>query len=330
MADLLPRLQWLNAIPRSPAELDLTRTPGFYEVVDPAGVPAGTYQVMVLKSGKSGDVKIKQIMYNANTTDTYVRNYTPSGGFTAPESAGGGGSSTAGVQPSATTIRSAIWNYGLSLPTLVGCAVSENGDLIDNGFSGLANKFSQLLYRRFVVDAGSSPTFAGVEMEGADAFLKPNLRWGGIFSFQDDAFAEPEMFLGLSSDVGNTDLINGGVASLLHLMGIAVGDGDLQLKFIHNDGSGAANLIPCEDATLGAMEWQTDAVYELYCELVPPGEINFRLTRLNDGAEATHTATTDLPEPSSPYVMHWNISNLATDEAVEGNIHSMWVQHGDF
>ncbi|MDK2775033.1 MAG: hypothetical protein KYX65_08535, partial [Tabrizicola sp.] len=89
-------------------------------------------------------------------------------------------------------------------------------------------------------------------------------------------------------------------SSITSMCGMGYDNGDANIQFMHNDGSGTATKI---DLGAGFPKPNADltSVYEIAL-FSPPGTtsvLNYEVTNLVSGAVATGTITTDLPTTST-------------------------------
>lgn len=103
-------------------------------------------------------------------------------------------------------------------------------------------------------------------------------------------------------------------AALTNTIGIGFGSSDTSLRIMHNDASGVATQI---DLGANFPANNTSALYELVL-FAPPNaaSVSYRVRRLDTGAEANGTITTDLPTGATFLTRHEYMNNGGTAAAV--------------
>lgn len=113
-------------------------------------------------------------------------------------------------------------------------------------------------------------------------------------------------------------------AALTNIIGIGHGSSDVNLRIMHNDAAGVATQI---DLGASFPANSTTALYELAL-FAPPNAANveYRVRRLDTGAEATGVLSTDLPANTTFLTRHEYMNNGGTLAAVAFDVVAVGIE----
>ncbi len=292
--------------------------------------PAGT-EVTIGPSGAGADSLALATEYT-NTTPT-----TPSTGITLfarkkarnlPAIIGPTGLDTA-LQPAIFTNRIATWNAAnnSATPTLNGLVVT-NISAPTAVAVATTNFYTSMVRAKFASNSGSG-SGAGTRSTSAQWHLSSTANKGGMFMVVRFGLgiitATNRGFIGFSTTTAALAPATDPTA-LLNLFGFGWNSAHTTMRFLHNDGSGTATSVD-----LGAnFPVQTAATnfYEVRI-FAPSGggqTVHWAATRLNDGAFASGSTTTDLPAVDTLLSMHLHHSNGTTGVAVNIEVQSIYIE----
>lgn len=214
-----------------------------------------------------------------------------------------------GVAPSA---------FGMVAPTTTGTASHPN---IVGG-----NGLRQSMRRWNIISAATASSMAYARSTTFSAIRGDQPGIGGFFAaFR---FALPSILANKAVIVGmtaNTSLAVGQVPTAsINCIQMGADAADANLMLMHNDGVGN-----CTEIDLGAGFPKNDinAVYELVLFCAPnSAQVHWRASRLDTGAEASGTLTTDLPGGSIGLAPQMWVSNSATATAVQIDLMRVYIE----
>lgn len=128
-----------------------------------------------------------------------------------------------------------------------------------------------------------------------------------------NALSTAKHFYGLSAVDGNLNFGSGvDPSAALNLIGVGKDEGDTNLYFIHNDGSGTATKVD----TGVAASALTASVFDVYIQLARNGDAKIALHDLESGTAYSATLSSDLPADGTLLFPKMQTGNGATASAV--------------
>lgn len=288
------------------AGLDVVRRPGFYDLTDPPGLPAGDYYMLVLKGAGEDGSHVKQWLYAADGGEAFTRSFDAAAAtWSEFESAGGAPGTTSGAALSSLPFPLGVSDVPHAMiqplfaspiaPTaqkFTAWGMDNNPGNCEIGQQPEAGTFAFLPGRLFPHSTfrtdTSSDSQSGWLMAGAGFNVQVGLDLRCTFQF-DAAFTDPEYFFGMAPDsIGS--VTSGGLVNANNVLGVGKLTGSDQLGIIFNDNSPSVTFIPLVDVDAG-YDFRADSLRHY----------SFRLN-FDRGAS----------------VVNWEVKKLGADETISG------------
>jgi hypothetical protein len=215
-------------------------------------------------------------------------------------------------------------NNGANITAIGGTSV--NIGTVTTGAPSATN-FKSSARHIVITSAATNPSQAGARANAAMVVRGDAAQVGGffaVFTFSvSTTVVNQRLFTGLlgAAGVPSASIVPG---SMLDALGVGWDSGDANLSIIHNDASGAATKI-----NLGASfpANSTSNVYELVLFCPANGSaVEYRVTKLNDGTQATGTISSNMPGSTTALGWHAFLNNGATANTVALQLYKVYIE----
>lgn len=182
----------------------------------------------------------------------------------------------------------------------------------------------------YLVTTAAATAVAGFR-GSANQFWRGNAAGLGGFFFvcrwapaTGQATATKRAFCGLTGSTAAPTDVN--PSTLLNIMGMGHDAGDANWQMLFNDGAGTATKVDL-GASFAVSSTDRADVFELAMFCAPNGsEVFWQVTRLNTGAVATGSATTDLSSSSTSYSPRGYCSVGGTSSVIGLTLFSLYIE----